>query len=661
MSHMPPMPSVVSPGTITLVWNARDFGARGDGLTDDTAALQRAINADENVDLILPGNATYVVSAPLKKSSGRLRIHGYGSTIKLKSTFPAQLDQTGVIDARTMDELTVENLTLDGNSTALNGGAGFPDWSNFIHMVMAYHVTLLQVRDCHIKNFPSQGIQGHTCGRMLVDGCLVEDGMKQHIFAAQCTNVVVHRNVIVGRGNVGTNTLIGGLGVLLQMCNYVDVSENHVSNTSDTGIKGEGCDYVNCEGNTVEDSGKDGIKWHGYDGNETPQLVRVHHNVVNRINAWRVDGSSLILVADYLGSYIGGNQVRSGGTRIADAIRVNLVLGAQQKRHIIEGNLGESIDGLGISGVSVDGITIRGNRFDAGIGINGAAGDVAIEGNTLTRSTIDTTNNAIAVLNVASGRVAVNNNIVSQHLGGIAVYALAGATVDAISINDNVISTCHQYGIRVDNSGASNANIRVLEASHNICRDTVAGASSVTCFRIGTANLTVAIARLTHNTIQNLTGNTLTNWLELTGSTADKIALLDVTGVEMTGVSDPWRFGGSADRATRIVGDCDSAPTQITANQNDYQPPGMTDTLMLTSSGAVDITGFATGTLGRRLWVYNIGANNITLKHQSGSSAAGNRIIGRGGADVVLTPNTGALLWYTKATTSRWVVLTDTL
>src|SRR5689334_7696150 len=66
------------------------------------------------------------------------------------------------------------------------------------------------------------------------------------------------------------------------------------------------------------------------------------------------------------------------------------------------------------------------------------------------------------------------------------------------------------------------------------------------------------------------------------------------------------------------------APSQITSNQNDYSPTGMSTavTLLLTSDAARDITGFATPATGRDIWVYNIGAQNITLKNQNAGSTA---------------------------------------
>lgn len=97
-------------------------------------------------------------------------------------------------------------------------------------------------------------------------------------------------------------------------------------------------------------------------------------------------------------------------------------------------------------------------------------------------------------------------------------------------------------------------------------------------------------------------------------------------------------------------------PAQITADQNDYSPPGMgtTAVLRLDSDAARSITGIAPGAgtgNGRILYIFNVGAFNITLTNEDVASIAANRFALT--ANRVLTPNDGCLIWY-DATSSRW-------
>ena len=107
------------------------------------------------------------------------------------------------------------------------------------------------------------------------------------------------------------------------------------------------------------------------------------------------------------------------------------------------------------------------------------------------------------------------------------------------------------------------------------------------------------------------------------------------------------------DAGTSIALSGDITPTQITANQNDYNPAGLSgaSVLRLTSNAAVNITGLAGGADGRTLTIFNIGTNNIVLKNQSGSSALANRFAIN--ADFTLGADQSVSLIY-DSTSQRW-------
>lgn len=101
-------------------------------------------------------------------------------------------------------------------------------------------------------------------------------------------------------------------------------------------------------------------------------------------------------------------------------------------------------------------------------------------------------------------------------------------------------------------------------------------------------------------------------------------------------------------------------PTALSSNVNNYT--GITSALgvgggvsRLSSSSAVDITGIAAPylNLGVNKRIYNVGSNNITLKHQDTNSTAANRLLSVTGADIVLGADEAAEIWY-DATTTRW-------
>jgi len=97
------------------------------------------------------------------------------------------------------------------------------------------------------------------------------------------------------------------------------------------------------------------------------------------------------------------------------------------------------------------------------------------------------------------------------------------------------------------------------------------------------------------------------------------------------------------------------SPTQITANQNNYNP-GTSRYYRLTTDASRTITGLSISQLsGQECEIWNVGSNNLVLAHQSTSSTAANRFISVSGADVTIAPEGIALLRY-DGVSSRWRV-----
>lgn len=95
------------------------------------------------------------------------------------------------------------------------------------------------------------------------------------------------------------------------------------------------------------------------------------------------------------------------------------------------------------------------------------------------------------------------------------------------------------------------------------------------------------------------------------------------------------------------------APAQITANQNDYNPTGLSTAavLRLNTDASRNITGIVGGAVGRLLLLQNVGAQNIVLKNQDAGSTAGNRFLL--GGDTTLAADQTITLAYDN-TTARW-------
>jgi hypothetical protein len=97
----------------------------------------------------------------------------------------------------------------------------------------------------------------------------------------------------------------------------------------------------------------------------------------------------------------------------------------------------------------------------------------------------------------------------------------------------------------------------------------------------------------------------------------------------------------------------DISPSQITSNQNDYNPTGLStaSVLRLNSDASRNITGLQGGADGRIVVLINVGSSNIVLQDANASSSAANRFAF--GVDATLGANQSITLIY-DSTSARW-------
>lgn len=102
------------------------------------------------------------------------------------------------------------------------------------------------------------------------------------------------------------------------------------------------------------------------------------------------------------------------------------------------------------------------------------------------------------------------------------------------------------------------------------------------------------------------------------------------------------------------IGLAAATPAALTANANDYDPETNNGFLRVSAATPVSITGIVAGVDGKILVIRNVGANNITLENNNGSSVAANRFRNVGGSDVILAQYDAAQYIY-DATEDKWV------
>jgi hypothetical protein len=127
--------------------NARDFGARGDGESDDTAALQAAISAAQGQGRALAVPAgNYTISAPLviKRGAGVLRMYGesmYTTVVSASANFSC--------GATFLSQFECAVLHLPGEQTPLN-----PPWTeNYGKTTSDHEISHIQLYAANIVKY----------------------------------------------------------------------------------------------------------------------------------------------------------------------------------------------------------------------------------------------------------------------------------------------------------------------------------------------------------------------------------------------------------------------------------------------------------------------------------------------------------------------------
>lgn len=153
--------SVLDAARYSETASVKDFGAIGNGIADDTAAIQAAMTA-ENAVYFPPG--TYLVSSPITlKSNNMIFGAGASSVISYTGTATSQ----GALYANSgsasvyVENLVVQNIKVLGQVAT----AGF---SEFVHLIAFHGVRNCLIDSCEIVGFRGDGIifgSGNVAGQ----------------------------------------------------------------------------------------------------------------------------------------------------------------------------------------------------------------------------------------------------------------------------------------------------------------------------------------------------------------------------------------------------------------------------------------------------------------------------------------------------------------
>lgn len=252
----------------------KDFGATGNGTTDDTTAVQAAINSLTAGVVVFPAG-TYIISAKIILKSN-VSLTGLGATITYTVPYA---DDTGMFDDNNsaVENITIQGFVFNGNGTWTStpfanpyGGGNSVGFTNGQRGIALFNAASKKIT---IKNNTFTGLE-------------------QGFYSGTCKNIIITDNIFETIGTAAINT----------SCQFSTIANNVIrdvlGNQTDAGVTNinqsvfadgiylYGAQNVSVTGNVIEDCIRIGVVLEG-DGVTLCSNISVTGNSLKNFNSCR--------------------------------------------------------------------------------------------------------------------------------------------------------------------------------------------------------------------------------------------------------------------------------------------------------------------------------------------------------------------------------------
>ena len=194
-----------------------DFGAVGDGVTNDTAAIQAAITASNSVYIPF---GSYLVNAQINLKSNLTIYADLGAKLVLA---PAVTPY--VLRGDTMSNIRITNLEIEGN-----GIVGFST-------IYLSNVSEVLFDNCKVTKSGSNGIYISTGSNVTVQNSTLSNNYFYGIEFRDCDNCKAIANLCAENGITGVATSTDGRGIMLWRSRGCYIAGNRLSLNTEYGFR----------------------------------------------------------------------------------------------------------------------------------------------------------------------------------------------------------------------------------------------------------------------------------------------------------------------------------------------------------------------------------------------------------------------------------------
>jgi parallel beta-helix repeat protein len=197
--------------------SVKDFGAVGDGVNDDTAAIQAAINAANG--LYFP-YGTYLVSAQINLKSNLSITADIGAKILLDTGVTPY-----VLRGTSISNVSIVNLEIEGN-----GASGYST-------IYIDNSSNIYINNCKITKSGSTGLYFVFCLFVKVENCELSNNYYYGLEFRDCDGCKAFANLCAENGDTGVATSAGGRGIMLWRSRSCYIAGNRLSLNTEYGFR----------------------------------------------------------------------------------------------------------------------------------------------------------------------------------------------------------------------------------------------------------------------------------------------------------------------------------------------------------------------------------------------------------------------------------------
>jgi parallel beta-helix repeat protein len=258
--------------------SVKDFGAVGDGVTDDTAAIQAAVDAmyaNGGGTVFFPDGIYGIGATPIQiKDNVTLTGNGKNSTLKLTTTLVASCIRSDVL----VSNIAITDLGFDGSLYYPTTSDVDPTTTNDQYGIRLTDCINVKVSNCYFNEFTRSSITifavAISSENILINNNFIYKGGYSNRAIYIATNAPAPQNIQITNNFIDTvgpayfydASVFGytpsGDGIGLDNCDSAIISNNTISNTSGYGIRIEQSFRVTVIGNTIRNPGAGGVTFY---------------------------------------------------------------------------------------------------------------------------------------------------------------------------------------------------------------------------------------------------------------------------------------------------------------------------------------------------------------------------------------------------------------